>query len=131
MRIGSAAAPATADSVSISEHPADIEDRAIPGHWEGDLIAGLRHSYIATPMERQSRFISDHSQGDLNRIALRLNQRRRRRLLFVEGRGYFLDADHLNNKGAIRVFSLINIITVSPRVTTLHFFSQLLGTGSP
>lgn len=131
MRIGSAAAPATADSGSISEHPSDIEDRAIPGHWEGDLIAGLSQSCTATPVGRRSRFISDHSQGDLNGIALRLNQRRRRRLLFVEGRGYFLDADHLNNKGAIRVFSLINIITVSVRVTTLRFFSQLLGMGSP
>jgi IS30 family transposase len=82
------------EALSIRERPAEAEDRAVPGHWEGDLLMGSGHSQIATLVERHSRFVmlvklpahdSYSVVQALSKKVLRLPQELRRSLTWDRG----------------------------------------------
>jgi len=56
-RTRTTAQPSVVDGISIHQRPAEVEDRAVPGHWEGDLLMGGTSSQIATLVERHSRYV--------------------------------------------------------------------------
>ena len=83
------------DAVSIRERPAEAEDRAVPGHWEGDLVSGTNNSHMVTLVERHSRFamlIKIHGKdtaavvGALSRHARKLPRELRRSLTWDRGK---------------------------------------------
>jgi IS30 family transposase len=88
------------DTVSIRERPAEAEDRAVPGHWEGDLLSGANNTHIVTLVERHTRFAmllkvpsKDTATvvGALGKHVRKLPQRLRRSLTWDRGKEM---ADH-------------------------------------
>jgi IS30 family transposase len=86
--------PSILDGISIADRPPTIEDRAVPGHWEGDLLLGTQQSQLATLVERQSRYVllvrvrhrdSDSVVAALIRQVRRLPSHLRRSLTWDRG----------------------------------------------
>ena len=111
------------DAVAISQRPAEVEDRAVPGHWEGDLLLGSGRSQIATLVERSTRFVmlvrlpegrsTEHVVGELASHVQTLPVQLRRSLTW--DRGLEL-ADHKRFTGLLRRYF--------PKGTSIAGFTQ-------
>jgi IS30 family transposase len=91
--------------ISIRERPAEVADRAVPGHWEGDLIVGRHHTYIATLVERYSRYLMLVKVPERSAATVAQRLARRIRRLPVELRRS-LTWDRGSEMAAHREFSL-------------------------
>ena len=128
------------DAVSICERPAEVDDRAVPGHWEGDLLCGANNTHIATLVERHTRFVmllkipsrdTATVVGALTKHVRKLPQQLRRSLTWDRGKEmanhksftvatnvqvYFCDPHSPWQRGSMRQYF--------PRGTDLSRFSQ-------
>ena len=100
------------DTVSIRERPAEAKDRAVSGHWEGDLLTGTNNSHIATLVERHTRFVmllkipsrdTATVVGALTKHVRKLPQQLRRSLTWDRGKEM---ADHKSFKLALELVRL-------------------------
>ena len=99
------------DAVSIRQRPADVADRALPGHWEGDLLEGARETYVATLVERQSRYVMlVHLPNKETQTVVRALARRVRRL--PQGLVKSLTWDRGSELAAHRAFTMATDVRV-------------------
>ena len=97
--------------MSIRERPATVEDRAIPGHWEGDLLVGAANSHLATLVERSSRYVLlIRVRGKETRYVVQALTRRVRRL--PAGLMHSLTWDRGYELAAHRTFSVATGVQV-------------------
>lgn len=99
------------DAISIRQRPAEVADRALPGHWEGDLLEGARGTYIATLVERQSRYVMlVRLPNKETHTVVRLLARRIRRL--PQGLMKSLTWDRGSELAAHRAFTIATSVQV-------------------
>src|ERR1700727_11003 len=113
------------DAVSIRQRPASVEDRAVPGHWEGDLIGGSRNSYVATLVERHSRYVMllKVANKDTESVVSALIKQSQRLTLATEVDVYFCDPRCPWQRGSSENTNRL-LRQYLPRGTDLSLYSQ-------
>jgi len=104
------------NAVSIRERPAEVEDRAVPGHWEGDMISGIKNSHIVTLVERHSRYTTlvKVKNKETGTIVAALT-RQIRRLPIVLRRSLTWDRGHeMSNHKAFTVATNVKVYFCDP-----------------